>query len=155
VTVVPRRPKITDSTITIPISRKKMIAGCGTMLPTRSTDIWIVFAIIAGVIALFMWDRFPVAVVCVASSLALLGTGVLDLNQSLAGFGDPAVMFIATLFVVSAGLERAGVTAWAGQALIRGAGGQPDPADRLDDGRGRRARRPDLASTGRSRRCCR
>ena len=38
------------------------------------------------------------------------------------GFGDPAVIFIATLFVVSSGLERTGVTAWAGQLLIRGAG---------------------------------
>ena len=86
------------------------------------SDIHIVFAIIVAVIVLFMWDRFPVAVVCVGSALALLGTGILTLNQSLAGFGDPAVIFIASLFVVSAGLERAGVTAWAGQVLIEKSG---------------------------------
>ena len=81
-------------------------------------EIWIVFAIIAAVIVLFMWDRFPVVAVCVGCALALWATGVLTLDQSLAGFGDPAVVFIASLFVVSAGLENTGVTAWAGQMLI-------------------------------------
>ena len=61
-------------------------------------------------------------VVALATSLALWATGVLDLGQSLAGFGDPAVVFIASLFVVSAGLDATGVTAWTGQFLIRQAG---------------------------------
>ncbi|MGS4947276.1 SLC13 family permease [Meridianimarinicoccus sp. RP-17] len=86
------------------------------------SDILIVFAVIAGVIVLFVWDRFPVIAVCVAAALSLWATGVLTLDQSLAGFGDPAVMFIASLFVVSAALEISGVTAWAGQILIRHAG---------------------------------
>lgn len=88
----------------------------------RLTEIWIVFAIIAGVIILFMWDRLPVIAVCVGCALTLWATGVLTLNQSLAGFGDPATVFVASLFVVSAGLERTGVTAWAGQVLIEQAG---------------------------------
>jgi di/tricarboxylate transporter len=82
------------------------------------TDIWIVFAIVAGVIALFMWDRLPVIVVCVGCALALWATGILTIQQSLAGFGDPATIFVASLFVISAGMERSGVTAWVGQALI-------------------------------------
>ena len=86
------------------------------------TEIWIVFGIIAGVIALFMWDRLPVVVVCMLTALSLYATGILTLQQSLAGFGDPAVIFIATLFVVSAGLEMSGVTVWAGQVLIRQSG---------------------------------
>lgn len=86
------------------------------------SDIWIVFAIISGIIVLFMWDRFPVIAVCMAAALSLYATGILTLSQSLAGFGDPAVVFIASLFVVSAGLESAGVTVWAGQVLIRQAG---------------------------------
>ena len=47
------------------------------------TDIWIVFAIIAGVIGLFMWDRLPVIAVCVGCALALWATGVLSINQAL------------------------------------------------------------------------
>ena len=34
------------------------------------------------------------------------------------GFGDPTVLFIASLFVVSEALDASGVTAWAGQQLI-------------------------------------
>ena len=43
---------------------------------------------------------------------------MLDLEQALAGFGDPTVVFIASLFVVSEGLDAAGVTSWVGQELI-------------------------------------
>ncbi len=86
------------------------------------SDIQIVFAIIAAIIVLFMWDGLPVIAVSMGAALSLWATGILTLNQSLAGFGDPAVIFIAALFVVSAGLEVSGVTAWAGQVLIRQAG---------------------------------
>ncbi len=86
------------------------------------SDIWTVFAIIAAVVGLFMWDRLPVIVVCIGCALALWATGILTLNQSLAGFGDPATIFIASLFVIGGGLEAAGVTAWAGQMLSAGAG---------------------------------
>ncbi|HEY7706575.1 MAG TPA: SLC13 family permease [Gaiellaceae bacterium] len=70
----------------------------------------------------FVWDRLPVAVVAVGVALSLWATGVLDLEQSLAGFGDPTVVFIASLFVVSEALDSSGVTAWAGNQLIMRAG---------------------------------
>jgi di/tricarboxylate transporter len=47
---------------------------------------------------------------------------VLTLDQALAGFGDPTVIFIASLFVVSEALDATGITAWLGQALIDRAG---------------------------------
>ncbi len=55
-------------------------------------------------------------------ALSLWATGVLDLDQALAGFGDPTVIFIASLFVVSEALDASGVTAWAGQELVARAG---------------------------------
>jgi di/tricarboxylate transporter len=79
-------------------------------------------AIIAVVVVLFIWNKLPVVVVAMATAMALWATQVLTLGQALGGFGDPAVIFIACLFIVSAGLETTGVTAWAGQLLIRGAG---------------------------------
>lgn len=78
--------------------------------------------IIAAAVVLFVWNRVPVVIVAMGVALALWATGVLSLNDSLAGLGDPAVIFIAALFVVSAGLERTGVTTWAGQQLIARAG---------------------------------
>ncbi len=86
------------------------------------SDIAIVFTIVAGVVVLFVWDRFPVVIVALGTALALYATGVLNLGQAFAGFGDPTVIFIASLFVVSAGLDATGVTAWAGQLLIARAG---------------------------------
>ena len=86
------------------------------------TEIWIVFAIIAGVIGLFVWDRLPVIAVCVGCAMALWATGVLTLNQALAGFGDPATIFVTSLFVVAGALEKTGLTAWTGQMLARGSG---------------------------------
>lgn len=85
-------------------------------------DILTVTVIILTVVGLFVWDRFPVIVVCVGCALALWATGLLTLQQSLAGFGDPATIFVASLFAASTALEKTGVTAWVGQALIRGAG---------------------------------
>ncbi len=85
-------------------------------------DIGIIFAIIGAIVVLFIWDRLPVVIVAMATALALYATGILDLGQALAGFGDPAVIFIASLFVVSAGLDATGVSAWAGQFLIAQAG---------------------------------
>lgn len=78
--------------------------------------------IIAVAVVLFIWNRIPVVIVAMLTALSLWATGVLTLPQALSGFGDPAVIFIASLFVVSSGLEVTGVTAWAGQLLIKGAG---------------------------------
>jgi di/tricarboxylate transporter len=85
-------------------------------------DIATMAAIILAAVVLFVWNRIPVIIVAMGVGLALYATGLVTLNQALSGFGDPAVMFIATLFVISAALDRTGVTAWAGKALIAGAG---------------------------------
>ena len=85
-------------------------------------EIWIVFAIIVAVIVLFVWDRLPVIAVCIGCAMALWATGILSLNQALAGFGDPATVFVTSLFVVSGALEKTGLTAWTGQMLARGSG---------------------------------
>jgi di/tricarboxylate transporter len=86
------------------------------------SDTQITFAVIAAIVALFVWGRLPVEVVAISAALVLWATGVLTLQQSLAGFGDPVIIFIATLFVVSEALDATGVTAWAGQRLIELAG---------------------------------
>jgi di/tricarboxylate transporter len=86
------------------------------------SDTAITFAIIAAIVVLFVSNRVPVVLVALGTALALYFTGVTNLSQSLSGLGDPAVIFVASLFVVSAGLEATGVTTWVGQALIAQAG---------------------------------
>lgn len=79
--------------------------------------------ILAVAVVGFMSGRVPIGVVAIGVAVALWFTGVLELEQALAGFGDPTVIFIATLFVVSEALDATGVTAWAGSRVIRRAGG--------------------------------
>jgi di/tricarboxylate transporter len=73
--------------------------------------------VLGATVAVLVWDYLPVAVVAIGVALSLWATDVLDLDEALAGFGDPTVLFIASLFVVSEALEAAGVTAWVGQRL--------------------------------------
>jgi di/tricarboxylate transporter len=78
--------------------------------------------ILAAVIAVFVWNRLPVGAVAILTALTLYATGVLDADAALAGFGDPVVVFIASLFIVSEGIDATGITTWAGQALTRRVG---------------------------------
>ncbi len=81
-------------------------------------DSTITFLVLGATVVLFVLDKLPVALVALGVALSLWATGVLDLSQAFAGFSDPAVILIASLFVVSEGLEASGVTAWIGQELL-------------------------------------
>lgn len=83
------------------------------MSPVVVTFVVLVLAVIA-----FISNRVPLGVVAVGVVLSLWATGVLSLQQALAGFGDPTVIFIATLFIVSEALDATGVTAWVGRQIV-------------------------------------
>jgi di/tricarboxylate transporter len=87
------------------------------------SHVTISFAVLGAAVVLFVWNRLPAEIVAVGAALALYAAGVLGAEQVFAGFGDPTVIFIAGLFVVSEGLDATGVTAWAGQQLMARAGG--------------------------------
>jgi di/tricarboxylate transporter len=88
-------------------------------------DATISLLILAVVIVAFIWNRLPVGAVAILASLSLYATGVLPVQQALSGFGDLVVVFIASLFVVSEGIDSAGVTTWAGQWLLSAIGDRP------------------------------
>ena len=85
-------------------------------------DSTITFLILGGAVILFVSNRLPVAVVAMAVALSLWATDVLTLDEALSGFGDPTVIYIAALFVVSEALDATGVTAWVGQLLVAAPG---------------------------------
>ena len=89
------------------------------------SDTTIVYLIIAGVVVLFATNRLPVELVAIGSALALYLTDILTVEETLAGFGSPTVVLIASLFVVSESLEATGVTAWASQQLSQRASDSP------------------------------
>lgn len=80
-------------------------------------DSTIVFIVLLVVVVLFIANRLPVEIVAMATALTLWATDVLDLGEALAGFGNPTVLFVASLLVVGAALDATGVTSWAGQRL--------------------------------------
>ena len=86
------------------------------------SDATLSLLILAACVGLFIWNRLSVGVVAILTALALYATGLITAAEAVGGFGDPVVIFIASLFVLSEGLESAGVTAWAGQQLVARAG---------------------------------
>jgi di/tricarboxylate transporter len=86
------------------------------------SDATVVYLVLAALVVLFVWNKVPVEIVALAAPLTLLATGVITLEQTFAGFGDPTVIFIAALFIVSAGIDMTGVTTWAGQWMVARAG---------------------------------
>ncbi|WP_223693230.1 SLC13 family permease [Leifsonia poae] len=82
------------------------------------SDIAVTMVILGLAVVAFVSGKVPTGLVALGASLALLATGVLDLPQAFAGFADPAVVLIASLFVVAEGLDASGLTGWAGQQLV-------------------------------------
>lgn len=89
------------------------------------SDQTITLLILAVSVVFFIWNRLPVGIVALGVSIALWATGVLTVEQSLAGFGSTTVVLIAALFVVAEGLDAAGITTWAGQQVIAHSGDSP------------------------------
>lgn len=70
---------------------------------------WFTLAAIAGLVVGLVreWARIDVIVLTVLG--ALLVAGVLTPSQAFSGFSDPAVITVASLYVVAAGIHRTGV----------------------------------------------
>ena len=83
--------------------------------------IW-VLALLATAVGLFVANRPRMDVVALLVMVALPLSGVLSVQESLAGFADPNVILIAALFVIGEGLVRTGVAYRIGEWLTRRAG---------------------------------
>lgn len=85
-------------------------------------DLAIVLVLLVAAVAMFAIGRPRMDVVAVVMIVALPVTGILSIDETLAGFADPSVVLIAALFVVGEGLSRTGVTYRLGDWLARTAG---------------------------------
>ena len=83
----------------------------------------IVFGVLAGAIVLFAWGRPRADIVAILVVLALMLSGVLTPQESLAGFGDPVVILIAAIFIVGEALVNTGVAHRLGEAVLKAGGG--------------------------------
>ena len=83
----------------------------------------LVFGILAGAVGLFAWGRPRADIVAILVVLALMVSRVLTPQESLAGFGDPVVILIAAIFIVSEALVNTGVAHRLGEVVLKAGGG--------------------------------
>src|SRR6516225_10468209 len=83
---------------------------------------FIVFGVLAGAVVLFASGRVRPDVVAILVVLALNLSGVLTIQEALAGFGQPVVVLIAAVSVVGEGLIATGVAHRLGEAVMKAGG---------------------------------
>src|SRR6516164_9770805 len=81
--------------------------------------ILVVFGVLAAAVVLFAWGRPRPDVVAILVVVALNLSGVLSIQESLAGFGQPVVVLIAAVSIVGEGLIATGVVYRLGDAVMK------------------------------------
>jgi len=67
------------------------------------------FAVLAGMMALFLWGRLRYDLVAVLALLVSLAVGIVKPKAAFSGFSDDIVIIVASALVISAAVERSGV----------------------------------------------
>ncbi len=70
------------------------------------------------VLSTLMFTRYQADLVLIAAMAFLLVVGILSPAQAFAGFANPGVITIATLYVVAAGLKETGAVQWIARHLL-------------------------------------
>ncbi|MCB1773796.1 MAG: SLC13 family permease [Gammaproteobacteria bacterium] len=76
-----------------------------------SWQVWFVYGLVTTAILLFFSGRTRLDLTAALVIIALAASGILTPAEAVSGFGNPVVLLIAGLFVVSEGLARTGVAA--------------------------------------------
>lgn len=86
-------------------------------------DILIVFGVFAGMAILFVTNRVRSDIVALMALLALMLFGVLTIEEALAGFAEPVIIIIASMFIVSEALVHTGIAQAVGRFVLETGGG--------------------------------
>lgn len=88
-----------------------------------TTDQALIFSILGVTLALFIWGRWRHDVVAIAALMACVLAGLTPTDAAFSGFGNPAVITVGAVLVLSYGLQTTGaVEAMAQRVMPRGAG---------------------------------
>jgi di/tricarboxylate transporter len=86
-------------------------------------NVTLVLVVLAGAVALFATEKYPVdfVAVLVLGVVMVLGLvrGIVTPAEAVSGFSNPATITVGAMFVISAGLQRTGAVRTVGRALIR------------------------------------
>ena len=81
-------------------------------------DLTLVLLMLAAAIAMFVINRPRMDAVALLVMVIMPFTGIITMNEALAGFADPSIILIAALFVIGEGLVRTGVARRLGDWLV-------------------------------------
>jgi di/tricarboxylate transporter len=90
-----------------------------------NSDMWIAVSILSIAIVFFITDWLRVDVVAIGVMVALMLTGLLTTGEALSGFSNPAVLTIASLFVIGGAVMQTGLAGSIGQRILSIAGTNP------------------------------
>ena len=82
-------------------------------------EIIMVLSILVGVVILFVTEIVRLDLTALIVLVALVFTGLVQPEQALSGFSNPAVVTVWAMFILSTGLTRTGVSSMIGIALLR------------------------------------
>ncbi|KHE91017.1 MAG: SLC13 family permease [Candidatus Scalindua rubra] len=77
----------------------------------------LVITVVVAAMALFITEKLRVDLIALCVLLTLIVLGLLNPDQALYGFANQATATIVAMFVLSAGLERAGLVGWLARRL--------------------------------------
>ncbi|MCH7410861.1 anion permease [Belliella sp. DSM 111904] len=82
-------------------------------------DELIVFGILVFALVFFIWGKFRYDVVAITCLLALVLFGITPPDEAFVGFAHPAVVTVAVILIVSAGLQSSGLIDMIGNWVMR------------------------------------
>ena len=85
-----------------------------------TTEQGLLFGLLAAMLALFVWGRIRYDVVALGSLVVATLAGLVPADAAFAGFGNTAVITVALVLTISAGLTRSGAVAVLGKRLADG-----------------------------------
>ncbi len=87
------------------------------------TGQWIIFATLVLTLILFISGKLRYDIVALIALLIVVITGLIPIENAFGGFSNPAVITVATVFILSRALQNSGVVDVIGQWLSRIEGG--------------------------------
>ena len=67
------------------------------------------FAIIAGMMVLFVWGRLRYDMVALVTLLVAVAAGIVPYDKAFSGFSDDIIVIVGSALIVSAAVARSGV----------------------------------------------
>ncbi|GJL76383.1 MAG TPA: SLC13 family permease [Nitrosomonas sp.] len=77
-----------------------------------ATDQWLIISILLITAVLFLWGHWRHDLVAIGALLACIVTGLVSYSDAFIGFSHPAVITVACILILSAGLQNSGAVDW-------------------------------------------